>query len=392
MNKTEQVYIQLISNSINQKDKPISFENVSLEQMIDLCKLHRNTGLVYASMKNQKNVPAKMLKVFEQGFYVEMMTYSKRMTNFNIVLEELNKRSIPHIIVKGLTYAECYPQKELRTMGDMDLIIEVKYQNCVKKIFESLDGEYQFDQSSKKGLNYKLNNTVFEIHNTIGYAGSFNKGYDYEEYFKNAIKEKKLIKENTYEFSPYYKLIYSIFHIAKHFYESGCGVRMITDMTILIKKYYDIIDKEKFATDLKKMGLYDFALRLFSLCNKWFDLGKTEYLKDFHDINIIESYIISGGIFGYNSISADVVKIRKQKNSSYFVSLLKWAFPTYSEMKEHSLWFKDKSPLLLPVAYVERYVRNVKKRGGAVKWIKGIFRGKNENSNQRKILNIMRLK
>lgn len=61
-------------------------------------------------------------------------------------------------------------------------------------------------------------------------------------------------------------------------------------------------------------------------------------------------------------------------------------------MKEHSLWFKDKSPLLLPVAYVERYVRNVKKRGGAVKWIKGIFRGKNENSNQRKILNIMRLK
>ena len=59
-------------------------------------------------------------------------------------------------------------------MGDMDLIIEVKYQNCVKKIFESLDGEYQFDQSSKKVLNYKLNNTVFKIINAYYGSSSFN--------------------------------------------------------------------------------------------------------------------------------------------------------------------------------------------------------------------------
>ena len=127
MNQTERIYIQLIANSITDIHKEIDMSGIEENVLVELCKLHKNTGLIYAALMNQKNVPQQILETFEKGFFAEMMIYSKRTTVFEMVLKELNQQNIKHIIIKGMSYAKCYKNSEFRTMSDMDLVISPEY-------------------------------------------------------------------------------------------------------------------------------------------------------------------------------------------------------------------------------------------------------------------------
>ena len=49
MNRTEQIYIQLISNSIKDEHKPIDWTGFDEKQLVLLSKLHKNVGLVYGA-------------------------------------------------------------------------------------------------------------------------------------------------------------------------------------------------------------------------------------------------------------------------------------------------------------------------------------------------------
>jgi hypothetical protein len=402
MNKTEISYIQLISNAINEKNTEIDFTGVNEKELIDLCRLHRNAGLVYSALITQNNAPDHMVKVFRQGFHIEMMRYSKRTTVFLQVLEMLNKQQIKHIIVKGMSYASCYPAKELRTMGDLDVIVRSEDIARVDKHLVDMGGRLVEDASNKKIHYYEIKGTNIEIHTSIGYAGCFNRKYDYEKYFECAIKESVQINNYTYEFNPYYKMVYAIWHIAKHFHDRGCGIRLITDFAVLIKAYGEGIDIERLWQDLSNMGLENFTKHLLFFTNRWFliDLCKNtdkEYSSDkkailtAEETDVVENYILKSGVFGHGNVSGDVAQIRKSGNPNYIISVFKWAFPSYSMMREISPWFRSKPAVLLPAAYIERALRNAKERGGFLRWFKKIKSGKKENIKHNYILKIMEL-
>lgn len=391
MNQTEKVYIQLISNSIYDEHKFIDLSEIQLEELVKLSKLHKNVGLVYSALIKQEKVPANIINIFEKGFYTEMMVYSKRTTVFQMVLEELNKNHIKHIIVKGISYANCYKQREFRTMGDMDLIISSDEIEKADKVLRKLGGQFNYECSNDKVHSYKINHTFIEIHTSIGYAGDFNTFYDYEKYFKKAIDESVCMENFTYEFSSYYKIMYAIFHTAKHFYDSGCGVRMLTDIAVLWDVYRPQIDKERLWEDLEEMKLKKFARHLFIICKKWFDIEIEGIGIDMEQMEKAEDYILSGGVFGYQQILSDTTQIVKQKGNHMVIKMFQWAFPSYSHMREHSNWFQDKPAVLLPIAYLERIVRNARERGGIVPWIESLKKGSKEKEIQRNIIDIMGL-
>ena len=392
MNINENAYIKLISNCINDKCTPIDLSDVNTESLIELCKLHRNVSIIYSALQKQNSASKELIDMFKKGFYMEMLMRSKKIAVYNLVTGELNKNKIKHIVVKGISFAKCYPSEEYRTMGDIDLIIDEKYDSDIKKIMKGLGAEFLYERSSEKVDNYKINGIDIEIHKSIGYAGNFNRKYGLEEYYKSAIKESIPINDFTYEFSPFYKLIYAVFHIAKHFFDSGCGVRMVTDLAVISNKYRDQIDWDRVWNDLEKIGLKSFAVNLFCICNSWFDLKIDLGEYQLKNIEKVEDYILTAGVFGYNNVGRDITQIRKQKKGSYIVSVINWAFPPYRTMREHSNWFKNKPSIFLPAAYIERIIRNAKERGSLVSWIRDIASGKKENDYHNNILEIMGLR
>lgn len=386
MNDTEQIYIQLVASGINETHGEINFSKVQLEQLVSLCKLHRNAGIVYHGLIKQENVPQNMIEVFEKGFYTEMMIYSKRMIVFQMVLDALNRQKIKHIIVKGMSYAKCYPQTEFRTMGDLDLIICENDIQRADNVLEELGGQLNYESSNQKIHHYILRKYHIELHTSIGYAGRFYQAYNYETYFQAAIQNSVCIDGYTYEFAPYYKVIYGIFHIAKHFYESGCGVRMLTDVAVLMKYYKSQIDMERLWKDLEAMRLKEFAQNLFSICREWFGLETDGLDSSLKNKDIVEEYILSGGVFGHDNDLGDAMQIGMQNGKYRYIKIFKWAFPGYRHMREYSQWFKDKPAILLPIAYMERFIRNARERGGIAAWIKQLKKANREKKVQENIL------
>ena len=61
-------------------------------------------------------------------------------------------------------------------------------------------------------------------------------------------------------------------------------------------------------------------------------------------------------------------------------------------MRDYSVWYRNKPAILLPVAYAERMVRNIKARGGLVKVVKNIAVGKKDLNEKDIILKSVGLK
>lgn len=391
MNYTKSSYIKLISACINDTDVQIDYDNIDIKQLVRLCSIHRNAGIVFMGMKKTQNVPAEFFKTLENGFFAEMLHYSKRMSVWNIIKEELDRAKINHIVIKGQSIAKLYPVPEVRTMGDVDLLVAQKDFEAVHDIMMALNADYKSVGSDEITNAYSLGNINIEVNSAIGTDSYFSGSVNFREYFKDAFNNADLCDGYTYELKPQYNLIYVLYHMAKHFYKNGCGVRMVTDVSVIMKAYEQIIDMNTLYDELKKIGLEKFANRIFAICNNWFENEIACEESDFKEINLIAENIISGGVFGYENVDGDTGRIRKNNSKNYFVSVIKWAFPTYKQMRRHSIWFKDKPAILLPVAYVERFIRNAKERGGMVRWIKNIVSGKKKNDSHNDILKIMGL-
>lgn len=258
---------------------------------------------------------------------------------------------------------------------------------------EKLGAEYSYERSDKENNIYKLSKINIEIHSGIAFGENLSGKYDYYNYFKDAFENAEQCEEYTYEMTPQFNLIYVLYHTAKHCYKNGCGVRMITDIAVMVQVYKDIIHWDDLFKELEKIGLNKFADKIFSLCNRWFgtEIPLAGYEYDFSDIEIVENNILTGGVYGYKNVDKDTGVIMKNKSKYYILSIVKWAFPSYKKMREHSDWFKDKPAILLPVAYVERFIRNARERGGVMKWLKAIKKGKKKRDSHNNILEIMGL-
>lgn len=393
MNYTEKVYINLISGCINDEDTiDVDFSNVGLSQLIALCKMHNNVSVIYHGLKKAKTAPKEFLDIFEKGFYTEMLVYSKRTTILNMIIEALNKNDIRHIIFKGQSIARLYPGEELRTMSDIDFLIEEENMDKAQKIMEGFNAVFNFEGSDEYSKIYKVETVNVELHSRIAFNETLAGKYNFEKYFGNPFEHTELVEKQTYMFKPEYNLIYVLYHIAKHFFYNGCGVRMITDLAVIINAYGDNLNWNWIWEQLDKIGLRKYSEKIFSLCNYWFSTKVPNIDYNFDNIDVIADYIISGGVFGFKNVDVDTGNIRRKNGNNYFVSILKWAFPSYKSMKEHSMWFKDKPSILLPVAYVERFVRNATIRGSVVKWLKSVYSGKAKSDKHDNLLKIMELK
>lgn len=386
MKYTDEAYIKLIANAIGENEYPINFSMLSIDRLMKLCAFHRTIGLVWIGMSKLQNLPDEYRGVFEAGLKLEVIEYVNKCKLLNKLSKELSKNAIKHILVKGRTIAKYYPQEELRRFGDIDLLISPNDTEKVNKIIIQMGGEYYFEKSDKNVDVYCLEKVSIEIHSKIASGRAFSKSNIYERFTLDACKNSKVIKDYLYELDFETALVYSIYHVAKHFYEGGCGVRMIADLWLMKnatnQDIYDLVINK-----LEDMGLKDFALKVFAIGEKWFGNSQVE-ITDFDEI---QDYIITSGIYGKGNIGNEVSQIRKSEKGNYLTNVLSWLFPSCEEMRERNLWFKDKPAILLPVAYIVRGYTNIKKQGNIGKLVKKIFKGSKKNNNLNRMLKIMEL-
>lgn len=362
-------------------------DDIDLDELLRLAGIHGVAGIAFTQLQkvDQKIKDNKSYINLENLFFADMMRYSRRCNLKETLILSFKKQGIKYAFVKGSILCDFYANPELRTMGDLDILIDERDKEKAHNMMLRLGAQYFHEQSQEDELKYRLNKVTIELHTKLICDDVVKNGVNYEEYFADEINNLKMVDDVYGEIPPERHIIFIISHMARHFSHNGCGIRMFMDLHVIKEYYKDSIDIEYIGNELKKLNLDKFTDCAFQLCNYWFNSGfKCSGSLESNELSAIEKFVLEAGAFGKTGRNNDVLMAKR-------IGIFRHIFPTYRQMRQHSDWFVDKPAILLPAAYIERGVRNLKERGGIIRWIKGMISGKEQVQYHKNIMDMLGL-
>lgn len=280
-------------------------------------------------------------------------------------LKELEKRfeteAIYYQVLKGSVLKKIYPAHEMREMSDIDVMIYDENLDRAKKVVEEI-GFTLYESVKHHDIYMKAPFLIIELHHAL-----YDKDVDKNqyEYFK---KGKQLIEKVGNKFALQFGTedfyVYLIAHMAKHFYETGCGIRNVIDVYLYRQFYEPTWDEAIIAAELEKCGLTIFESRIHTLAQVWLG-GQTPDVFS----QMLFDYMVDCGIYGKGEygIWGQFAMLNKKDNINY-QSYAKWwyYFPPKSYVERDYPWIK-KYPFLLVVAWGIRAVHGLLSKDGREK-------------------------
>ena len=359
MNKDYSDFLNILKLHIFNKaiDNSIS---CNWENMFKLGNIHNVMGMMYVSLKENKTISQNLKSAMQKKFLVTSAYGFMQERVIASITKELNKNNIPHILIKGGVIRNYYPYPELRTMGDIDILVRDfsgidDIMSCLGyKSQEIIEGEHIFENGK----------STVEIHTKLG-SMNFKENVDFDRYFENIFQKAVSPNNNcSYELTPENHIIFMLVHMAKHFHNEGCGIRMVMDLALTIDKFNSKLNWDYILNEISKLHLSRFSKNILKITCKLFDI-KLDFLKDYKLNNelfeSIVSYILEGGVFGFeNNSHLDTTLLRIEEEKGIINKLLaikKWLFPSSKEMRNLCSWFNKAPVILLPLAWLDRDIK-----------------------------------
>lgn len=278
-----------------------------------------------------------------------------------------------------------YSIPELRTMGDLDSLITEEDRKKANGLMLQLG--YTCEQTEGDVWVYRRGMIIIEMHTRIA-ANSISNHFDYARFFRDAMEHG--VEENgKLYFDKEYHFCFLIYHIAKHLSSTGAGVRMFLDILIFLQHYGQEFDRDKAEMLLKEASLDRAAAAVFGLCDRWFGSSLSRENPIPQDVlDELETYVIHGGIFGFETHDTGDIYKRKahtDRNKDggifYRLRLLRdYLFPPFDHMCRFVPMIVSHR-WLLPIAWVKRWWIGVfRRRKKSLSTIKSMVKDEEKRS------------
>lgn len=310
-------------------------------------------GLCYVLLRD-RGIPADDLDRFHQGFLGEVYQAVNRAACMRAFSERTAEQGIEILPFKGWAVKDCWPVPELRSMGDLDVLIHTEDREATDAIMKELGYSRFIDNHAV--WTYTERSVMFEIHDHMFYEYLAN-DFDYRAYFDRAWE---------YGQNPGFQLCYLLTHMAKHITNSGLGFRFFLDLVFFCRANAERIRWDEVKKELDVLRLKEFAATCFALCRAWFgcDIPFAEQELDPGFYAFVTEKMFRDGVFGLENEqneAAHTAKEMKRSKGPYWLTALKLTlkklFPPYEDMQLIPWYsFVDGRPWLLPAAWVYRWV------------------------------------
>jgi len=217
-------------------------------------QLIRENGLaaivVEALMQNKQSVPNALLT----DYYQFIRRDTLQMNAIQEIKQVFHHHQIKHIFLKGSILRTLYPQSFLRGMGDLDILVHPDQLEVTHRVLDTL-GYLNTSNAPNHDSFEKGHDLIIEIHPKL------NSEFDerFEGLFGSEWDEAYCLEDSTYRFHPEFELAYLIYHLAKHFSNSGIGLRSVLDLGIYYHHHQDAFRVEYFVELLKNANLLQFG-------------------------------------------------------------------------------------------------------------------------------------
>lgn len=325
----------------------------NIEELLKFAYRQKLLGIFAYMNKRWSLFDSKKAKSLDAAYYSALFESTVRCSKFLKLSEFLSENKIEHMPVKGYYIRELYPVKELRSFGDIDILIHEKDRKRCDSLMKSLG--YTVKNDWEPTYSYIKDDEYYEIHTNL-FDVRLKDRADMTEYFSSAWLHAK--KDSGLRFVPdtEFHLIYIICHLAKHLSTGGAGIRMYLDVALYILRYDSVISWERTEEEFKKLGLERFFHTVLSAVNEWFYVKASCDFENFgEELSELLEFTLESDIFGHSRDNS-AIKLRGEERSKKRTAL-KILFPP-AEQLENRYTFLKRSRLLLPLAWIVRVFKN----------------------------------
>ena len=288
---------------------------------------------------------------------------------FEAMSQNLTEGKIPHMPVKGWYIRTLYPVPELRTFGDIDILIRKQDRQRADEIFTQ--NGYRVKDNWEPTYSYDKGLLRCEVHTEL-MDSDLGKGKQVISYFSDALESAE--KDVGERFSPQkdLHLIYLFCHLAKHLYKGGAGIRMYMDVALFLKVNGGTLDYEKIYEDSKKLHLDRFFKTVIFACSEWFEIAVPFEINDIPQdtLDALKKYTFGADLFG-KTRDKTIISLRNDESGSKESVLKDTLFPNAKKIEERYKFIKGRK-YLLPMAWVARGFVNLKEIPQKLKYIKKV--------------------
>ena len=348
-----------------------------------LCRIHNVEGIVYSALKaSNVRMPQATEKNLKRGFLAAVSHESRQAEELELFERAMEDEEIPYILFKGVVIKDLYPEPELRTMGDIDILV---HEQDIARCHRIMSRLGYVRQPEDNAIPYVKSDIRFEIHSRIDHAMQIPSTSD--DLWKRTKEECMLFRM---EFEPQTQLILMLDHMAKHAFR-GFGTRMLMDIVVWQIRYPAGINPEIFISELNRLRILEFSKRIFELCHRMFGTKSPlpDYVMTDSTYETLRAYILKGGVFGWQNpdfIGVDFMLARKYiLNKSAVLSrlaVLLWlVFPPYAAISSVDYTYLKGRPYLLPIAWIHRAFNKLSRsQTCTLSSVRGIINGSHGNN------------
>ena len=277
----------------------------------------------------------------------------------------LSENNVPYVILKGVSSASYYKEPLIRTMGDIDFLVNEADIGRADRLLRSAGYVTDDDiNSDRMHIGYKKKNgnciLICEMHRTVCGIPNNQKTEIIEKYLSDII-------ETSVEYAAsggvcrvpdkFHHGLILLLHTAEHLTHEGVGLRHLCDWAVFVNGIDDDEFTSLFEKPLKEAGLWRFAQLLTLCCVKYLGCEPKYWAGEASDelIDSMIADILNGGNFGqkdfkrYSQIK--YISNRDEGSVSKRNPVLELFYSINSKTKSE-VAFVNKSKLLLPIGWV----------------------------------------
>lgn len=276
----ENILIKIMSDHLNNRDTVIN-KKYEKNKLKLLATQQQISSICYFQTQED---------IFKGDYFKQLYFCANQELLVRGIKDSLNKEKIQYVFVKGVVLKDYYPIPELRSMGDIDLIVHLNDKEKTGQILENQG--FHVEQATNEWVCINKNFEV-ELHHAL----SYKKDKFEAEYILNDFWT--YVSDN--ELNLNFHFVYLFFHLRRHIIDGGIGLRQLYDIAVLTKKCK--LNWKWIEQKLQTCGLYNFACNVLQINKILFEVENPmeEIVIRKETIDYIIEEIFKGGVFGVNN-------------------------------------------------------------------------------------------
>ena len=297
--KETKALLELLAYEIFDQAMDIDASTVDWSAVLAEAQRHKVTALLYPAIRSMNGVPEAIFnKVC--GTAIAVATASEAMLKEQRrILDLLEAHQIPCAVLKGTSVAYLYPHPELRTIGDIDILVDEENLDEACKALQA-DG-FAPSYTAEKHLCLQKGAVWVEMHRMVSVFPKSEKGRFTKQTMAEALHHIQTAEIDSVRFpmlSGAYQIIALLAHMEQHLATSGIGLRQVCDWAVTAHALRNCFDGETLAL-LERCGLLRFARIMTRLCEKYLGLPPCAWSAEAPDalVDAMLADILVGGNF-----------------------------------------------------------------------------------------------